>query len=210
MLAGAVIAAALLFNFVLIGTQNAGYIAWLTELEAARQFTTQLTAPEIAEVNRLAKTSPGKTRVLSVGEAEVFDARFPVAYNTVFDRSIFQEWTAEPKPGVPDAKLAMKSPAEIRKKLHEEGITHVLVNWQEILRYRPTYGYAEYVAPERFRRLVETGVLEDPVILNRQKWNGLTPSEKRELTRSGWREILQLPDFSDEEQILLSALYRVR
>ena len=97
---GSVIAAAVLFNLVLIATQNAGYIAWLTELEAAQQFTARLTAPEIAEINRLMKTLPGEIRVLSVGDAEVFDARFPIVYNTVFDRSIFQEWTAKPNPGL--------------------------------------------------------------------------------------------------------------
>ena len=168
------IAGAVLFNFVLIATQNAGYIAWLTKLESAREFTARLTAPEIAEINRLAKTSPGQIRVLSVGEAEVFDAKFPVVYNTVFDRSIFQEWTARANPAAHDAKLSMRSPQEIREKFHREGITHVLVNWQEILRYRPTYGYAEYVEPERFRELVEKGVLEAPIILNRRKWDDLT------------------------------------
>ncbi len=203
------IAGAVLFNFVLIATQNAGYIAWLTKLEAAQNFTARLTAPEIAEINHLAKTSPDKIRVLSVGEAEVFDADFPVIYNTVFDRSIFQEWTAKPNPGAHGAKLSLRSPKEIREKFHREGITHVLVNWQEILRYRPTYGYVEYVEPKRFRDLVEKGVLEPPIILNRQSWKNLTPVEQRELTQSGWRELLQLPS-SSEEQIVLSALYRVR
>ena len=33
------------------------------------------------------------------------------------------------------------------------GITHVAVNWQELLRYRTTYGYTDFVTPGRFRTL---------------------------------------------------------
>ena len=37
----------------------------------------------------------------------------------------------------------------------------MLVNWQEILRYRTTYGYTEFVTPDVIRRLREMDVLGD-------------------------------------------------
>lgn len=206
---GTIMGLSLLFNYVLIATQNAGYIAWLTELEEAGAYTARLTAPEIASLNELAQKGAKEFRVLSVGEAEVFDARFPVVYNTVFDRSIFQEWTEDPDFDLPPAERPMRSAAEIGKKFHEEDITHVFVNWQEILRYRTTYGYADYVHPARFDWLVENGLLEEPVILTRRPWTNLSASEKRELIESDWREALGEPSAS-EESIILSALYRVK
>lgn len=199
----------LLFNFVLIGTQNAGYVAGLTKLEDAANFTARITAPELDTLNKLAAKSPGDIRVLSVGDAEVFDARFPVIYNTVFDRSIFQEWTETSDSDLPPDKRPMQSPEEIRETFRTEGITHVLVNWQEILRYRPTYGYAEYVTPERFEWLVDHGVLEKADVLNRREWDTLSASEQRELRKTGWREKLREPT-AIGEPIILSAVYRVR
>ncbi len=206
-----IIAKALLFNVVIIGTGNAGYISGLSDLNQVRTFTARLTAPEIEMLNQLSENSLQKIRVLSVGDAEVFDARFPIVYNTVFDRSIFQQWTAKPdadsKP-LP-AEIPFQSPEAIRARFREEGITHVLVNWQEILRYRPTYGYAEFVHPGRFSWLVEHGVLEEPQILNRQEWEKLSAAEQKELIKSGWRESLRDPG-SLKETVILSAVYRVR
>ena len=199
----------LVFNFVVVATQNAGYIAWLTDLEAAGIFTARLTAPEIFALNELSEEEPAKFRVLSVGEAEVFDARFPIVYNTVFDRSIFQQWTEDTASDRPPAGRPMRSAAEIRQKFQDEGITHVLVNWQEILRYRLTYDYAEYVHPGRFDWLVENDILEEPVILARQSWAKLSPAEQAELTQSGWQDLLREPG-AGEESIVMSALYRVR
>jgi hypothetical protein len=106
---------ALLFNFVLVATQNAGYIAWLSDLKQAGAFTARLTAPEIADLNERAKAAPNEFRVLSVGDAEVFDARFPIVYNTVFDRSIFEQWTAQPTPGQQSAELPMLLSEAIRE-----------------------------------------------------------------------------------------------
>jgi hypothetical protein len=199
----------ILFNFIVVATQNAGYIAWLTDLEAAGAFTARLTAPEIASLNELSKTEPKGFRVLSVGEAEVFDARFPIVYNTVFDRSIFQAWTQDPDSDLPPAERPMLPAEQIRDSFHKEGITHVLVNWQEILRYRLTYGYAEYVHPARFDWLVENGVLEEPVILASRNWKELSAAEQQFLTESGWRDLLREPQ-AGEETIVLSAVYRVK
>jgi hypothetical protein len=206
---GIVMGFSLLFNFVLVITQNAGYIAWLTELEAAGQFTARLTAPEIARLNELSRDEPGDFRVLSVGEAEVFDARFPIIYNTVFDRSIFQDWTEDASSDLPPAERPMLPPEDIRERFRKEGITHVLVNWQEILRYRQTYGYTDYIHPARFEWLVENGVLEEPVIFARRNWKDFSEGEKRELLKTRWRDLLREP-FTVEESLVLSAVYRVK
>ncbi|MCA9069087.1 MAG: hypothetical protein KDA84_09205, partial [Planctomycetaceae bacterium] len=206
---GTVIALTLVFNFVLVATQNTGYIAGLTKLDDAAAFTARITAPEMDYLNKLAKSSSEEIRVLSVGEAEVFDAQFPILYNTVFDRSIFQEWTEQPDSDLPPKDRPMKSSEEIREKLRQEGITHVLVNWQEILRYRPTYGYAEYITPERFDWLVEQGILESPQVLNRREWDNLSATERTELRKTGWRDALR-ERTATGEPIILSAVYRVR
>ncbi|MDG2358290.1 MAG: hypothetical protein P8M20_01420, partial [Planctomycetaceae bacterium] len=63
------------------------------------------------------------------------------------------------EPGVPVADQKMKSTDEIRERLKSEGITHILVNWQEILRYRTTYGISEFLAPWRFEHLQREGIL---------------------------------------------------
>ena len=93
-------------------------------------------------------------RVLCVGEAQVFDAEFPLRYNTVFDRSLLEQWCGDGRGGLAEA-------GTIREKLQAEGIGWVLVNWQEILRYRTTYGYSGFVTPDVFGQLREMGVLGD-------------------------------------------------
>jgi len=126
-----------------------GYNAFLGDLDTARQ-AVQGTAPAIRAVNqRLGEEAEG---VLCVGEAQVFDAMFPVRYNTVFDRSLIEEWSGDGQGGLADA-------GTIRERLKAEGIGWVLVNWQEILRYRTTYGYTGFVTPQLFARLREAGVL---------------------------------------------------
>ena len=109
----------------------------------------------------------------------MFDARFRLVYNTVFDRSIFQEWFAAENPGVPAGDLPLRPAGEIRKKLREEGITHVLVNWQEIVRYRPSssYGYTDFVAPRRFLELARMGVLSPAKTLAYGDYAKLSESE---------------------------------
>jgi hypothetical protein len=154
---GVLTAAAVFFNLGFITTPLCGYNDYLVDLRAARRLTAELTAPEIQALNILHKSQPIK--VLCVGDAEVFDADFPVVYNTVFDRSIFQEWCAAEQPGVPAAQLTLRDADENRRKLREEAITHIYVNWSEILRYRTTYGYTDFVTPARFDQLRAEGVI---------------------------------------------------
>ncbi|MEZ5940939.1 MAG: glycosyltransferase family 39 protein [Planctomycetaceae bacterium] len=98
-------------------------------------------------------------RVLLVGEAQIFDLRGDYVYNTVFDTSLFEEWTGVPGDDMPSGERAMQSPEEVLAVLKEQGVTHVAVNWHEILRYRTTYGYTNYVTPARFNELVYDDVL---------------------------------------------------
>ena len=131
-----------------------GYNSFLGDLDVARR-AVRVTAPAIQAANqRLGEKS---SRVLCVGEAQVFDAEFPLRYNTVFDHSLLELWCSDGGgggDGLADAET-------IREKLRGEGIGWVLVNWQEILRYRTTYGYTEFVTPDVIGRLREMGVLGD-------------------------------------------------
>ncbi|HAW28278.1 MAG TPA: hypothetical protein DCY03_09185, partial [Planctomycetaceae bacterium] len=140
-----------------------GNNAYLDDFTYARNFTGNLTAPEIEVLNKM-QLDPNQV-VLFVGEAKVFNANFPVIYNTVFDEDIFQQWTAQPNPELPDKELSMKPAREIEAKLKAEHIAYVYVNWAEILRYRipGSYGYTDYVTPQRFQQLVKEGVLQPPL-----------------------------------------------
>lgn len=156
---GAFIAFAVLFNLAFITTPLCGYNQYLSDLGAARRDT------QTESMRLLNQSLPPESKVLCVGEAQVFDARFRVVYNTVFDDSIVQQWCAEPERGVPATELSLKPAAEIRRTFQKHGITHVFVNWEEILRYRTTYGYTDFVTPKRFADLQRRGVLEGPRLL---------------------------------------------
>jgi hypothetical protein len=182
--AGTFIALAVLFNLGFATTPLCGYNAYLTEIDEVRRRAE--TFPRgIAFLNQA--SLPHVTRVLCVGEAQVFDARFPLVYNTVFDESIFQEWCAEEtqtRPVTGD-RLTMKPADKIRRKLADERISHVLVSWQEIVRYRTTYQYADFVAPKRFRWLRERGILGDDILgrYGYVEWDGLSEDAKAEIER---------------------------
>jgi hypothetical protein len=159
-----VIALALLFNFAFIaGTETnylAGYNAFVGDLNRARENREQ---PYVRYLNELNAQTPGGIKVLCVGDAEVFEARFPVVYNAVFNESIFEKWFAS-KSGLDAATWSLKPPAEIAAKLHKEGITHIYVNWSWIRTYRSpgNYGYSKFVTANRFEQLLGAGVLGQP------------------------------------------------
>jgi hypothetical protein len=89
-------------------------------------------------------------RLLTVGEAAVFDLTMPVLYNTCFDDCIFEQM------------VRGKTPAEVRAALAARHVTYVYVNWGEIARYRSpgNYGFTDFVQPKVFDRLVQEGILE--------------------------------------------------
>src|SRR5260221_12258645 len=121
-----------------------GYNDFLRDLDEASVVAAHIAAPEIAYLN---KQLPAGAKVLSVGDAEMFEARFSVIYNTVFDRSIFETWFAarpgEAGAGIERAWGAVRDPATIRTRLADQGITPGYVNSLGVLRYRaPAYdGY---------------------------------------------------------------------
>jgi len=90
-----------------------------------------------------------KGRLLAVGDAAVFDLEMPVLYNTCFDDCLLEQLVAN------------RTAAEIQAALADRDITYILVNWDEIARYRSpgNYGYSDFVRPEVFDRLVAEGVL---------------------------------------------------
>ena len=115
-----------------------------------------------------------------VGEAEVFDLNIPLFYNTVFDESLFEQWTADDSDDRHwSAERQMKSTSDIHKVLKAKGITHIYVNWLEILRYRESYGYTEYVTPRRLKRLVLAEVLDKPKILGQNTWEELRTTQRK-------------------------------
>ncbi|MDZ4687647.1 MAG: hypothetical protein SH850_21460 [Planctomycetaceae bacterium] len=162
----AVLVVGWVYNLGFCSTGLVGYNAGLTDLNYARDYVSRMTGPEIAWLNAALDdgTLPRETKVLCVGEAELFHARFPYVYNTVFDRSIFEEWCGEPGEG-PSKERPLRSAEAIRQTLASHGITHVFVNWSEVIRYRQTYGYTDFAHPSRFAGLQQLGVLGEPLRL---------------------------------------------
>ena len=87
-------------------------------------------------------------RVLSVGAADLFHLDRGYAYNTVFDDCLFEQWTAGLQP--PDAVAALR----------RRGFTHLFICWEEIDRYRKTYGYTDYVNVGLLRAYEKAGAVE--------------------------------------------------
>jgi len=145
-------------NLVLITSRLGGFNNYLLDLDTAGKLAATVTAPEIVHLNN---DLPPGSKVLAVGDAEMFEARFPVMYNTVFDQSIFEEWFGESSSEFSSDERPFRSADAIRDKLRAEGITHVYVNWLEILRYRSpgNYGYTDFVKPARFLELQQLGLL---------------------------------------------------
>ncbi len=174
---------AVMFNLCIVTSGLGGNNAYLDDFAYARKFTGNLTAPEIELLNQM-KLDPDQV-VLFVGEAKVFNAEFPVIYNTVFDEDIFQQWTAEANPELPAKQLKMKPAEAIKKKFQDEHIAFVYVNWSEVLRYRlpGSYGYTDYVTPLRFQKLVTEGVLRPPLEnqYGYQKFESLSDNKKKEI-----------------------------
>ncbi|MGC1273948.1 MAG: glycosyltransferase family 39 protein [Planctomycetaceae bacterium] len=171
---GAGIVGAVLLNCVYLRPQQPAGTGFLADLDAATQAAA---TPGIAALNR---TLPDGAKVLLVGEAEVFDARFPLIYNTVFDRNIFEAWTAQPSEAMPGENRTLRSPDEIRRTLADHGVTHVFVNWREIMRYRTTYGFTPFFTPDRFEELRQVGVLGEPSDVRTIPLDSLGPEQRRE------------------------------
>ena len=87
-------------------------------------------------------------KLLLVGEAAVYDLDVPLLYSTCFDHGLLA------------AAFRDRSAAETAQMLENWGVSHVLVDWGEIGRYRDSYGFPPWITRELFDRLVEAGVLQ--------------------------------------------------
>ena len=86
--------------------------------------------------------------MLLIGDAEPFDLKMPVYYNTCFDATWLERWFAN-----------TSTPKERYAALKDHGVRIIVVDWSEIERYRKTYGYSEFITRRLIdRELVEQGV----------------------------------------------------
>ncbi len=203
-----VIAVGVVFNLGFCATGFVGYNVGLTELNAARDFVSRRVSPEIALLNDAAIQGelPPTAKVLLIGEAAVFPMRFAYVYNTVFDRSLFEEWCGEPG-DMSSKDRPLRSADEIRATLAEQGITHLYVNWGEIWRYRQSYGYTDFVHPSRFQALIDAGILSPPQPLGLRKVEGMSAAEVS--VRREWAPELFVGS-GDDEQLLTGQLYSIQ
>lgn len=192
-----------LFNYSFGRLDVIGFHAGLSDLKAAQE---RVVREDIAYLNA---ALPDDAVVLMVGEAEVFDCRFQTIYNTVFDRNLFQQWTSTEDDviaGSPDADdHSLRPPREIYATLKKRQITHVYVNWLEILRYRLTYGFTPYVTPARFQELVENRVLLPGTITSTGEWSALSQQQLKQIESWNGYEALKL----DERNWSSRMLYRL-
>jgi hypothetical protein len=199
---GFVISAVTLFNVRFCSLAVVGFHAGLMDLDAAREMTVR------SDILMLNQSLPPNAKVLMVGEAEVFDATFPLLYNTVFDDSIFEEWTSDPADvhSAPEHRR-MRPASEIRNVFKKHEVTHVLVHWGEILRYRlpGSYEYASFVQPSRFDLLVEQNFLTAPRTLLTRPWASMSDAEKATIQKwEGYHSLI-----STDETLALVQLYKV-
>lgn len=171
-----------------------GFHAGLMDLNAARKVTIR------SDIQTLNSTLPSTAKVLMVGDAEVFDATFPLVYNTVFDDNIFEEWTVDSSDtATPLRDRRMLSTDEIRQVLKSNQITHIHVHWGEILRYRVpgSYDYTAYVQPNRLSELVSAGVLKPPRVMLARPWTALSAGEQQTVSKwVGYESLVNRDVFS--------------
>jgi hypothetical protein len=180
-IAGAIIAPLIGFNLAicaLIGGYNSG----LTDLRVAERIAANAMTPEIRWLNDewQAGRLPPDFKLLCVGEAATFHAEFPILYNSVFDRSILEEWCA-------DANGTLRPADDIRRTFRDHGVTHVFINWRWVTTYREpgNYGFTDFVHPDRIRELQDLGILSAELRLPEQL--ALAPlTKERESLLEAW------------------------
>lgn len=196
-----------LFNLQIWRSGLVGFQAGLLDMKAARELAVR------ADFRTLNSSLTSSDHVLMIGEAEVFDLQVPVSYNTVFDESLFEQWTADTS----DDRLwsgdrRMRSPDEVGREFHERGVTHVYVNWLEIKRYRQpgSYGYTNYDSPGRLQELVTAGVLQPPTDLSRMLWDDLSESDQRMIENwPGFEDLISETAMDGRRRWAPLRLYRV-
>lgn len=86
--------------------------------------------------------------LLLVGDAAIFNYEVPILYSTCFDTSELTQ-------------IASRPASQWKEAFGRRGITHVLVHWGEIARYRSTgnYGFDAQIDQPLLQRMVDQGVL---------------------------------------------------
>ena len=120
---------------------------WTGDLYHLRTSVPEILNPALASVDA---SLPPDSKILMVGEAAVFHVNHPLVYNTVFDDETIETLAKN------------RTPSEVLAGLKRLGVTHVLVDWHDIERFRSpgNYGFTDFVTPAVFDRLVRGGVLE--------------------------------------------------
>ncbi len=149
---GIILAICLFTNLVYNTTALAALNEWTADLPRLRvSLRERVDSPLL----RLDDTNAPGEVTLVVGQAAVFPMEHSVQYSVVFSPEIFEQLTRD------------RSAEQIRQSLRDRKITRVYVDWSTIDRFKSpgNYGWTEYTTPERFRGLVEAGVLSSPIAL---------------------------------------------
>jgi 4-amino-4-deoxy-L-arabinose transferase-like glycosyltransferase len=146
-LLGGMLAIAVGANLVFDSSSLAGFNQWTTGYDVLRDRVPAAISPALTLVDL---SLPPDARLLSVAQAGVFHMRHPIVYNTVFNRETIE------------LIARGRTPDEVRRALHDRGITHLYVDWAEVRRYRSpgNYGFTDFVTPDLFAELRRAGVLE--------------------------------------------------
>jgi hypothetical protein len=94
--------------------------------------------------------NPSEHKLLLIGEARAYDFVLPIEYATCFN------------PSLADELLRDRQPTEQRVGLANHGITHILIHWGEIARYRSpgNYGFSPWPEQRDIQRMIEDRVVE--------------------------------------------------
>jgi hypothetical protein len=152
---GVVCAVAVWYNLGYCTTWMCGLNTYTADLAIRRELNVAA-SPAVAVCNHSGLVGP-ENRVLHVGSAAVFYSVPPARYNTVFNKSLFEQWFRDPK-----TSYRFRPVDEIRKILDEEAIDFIVVDWTEIVRHRRPggYGFSDFVTPGIFGELVRMRVVE--------------------------------------------------
>jgi hypothetical protein len=109
---------------------------------------------QIAQANAEWLGLPRDSKVVLLGESEAFYFQSNVVYATVFDSD-----------GTRPVPLG-KTPQETLQNLRKLGVTHVLVNWDEMVRLGETYGFPAAYTGDLFDRRQNGGPIGLPCLDN--------------------------------------------
>ncbi len=90
-----------------------------------------------------------QARIGLIGEARVFDFRPATVYSTCFDTNPIE------------TLVRGRTPQQQSERLHEAGVTHLLINWTEIARYRSpgNYGFSVWPTQSDIQAMIDSRVV---------------------------------------------------